>query len=477
MIACKWARRVIFSTVLTGVPAGPALAEGFYCPAAQHWHLPAPPFERFELNNGLRVVVVPTQRSATLATLLMVRVGARDEPAGETGYAHLFEHLMFKGTSSLSDGGYFSAIDSVGGRANADTDFDRTEFYSETPRGSLARVLYLEGDRLKHLALTRTKIRNQVQAVLEEKRLRVENVPYVPAVVQFMMQVWKDTPYNHSIIGSQSDLRAAKVAALQDFFTTYYRPENMLLAVVGPVTAARVRALGAKYLGGIARGKAPVRRPFAFQAQALRASIEDTRAPFPLYAFVWQASATQRRQRAALELLGDVLSGNDAARLPDILKNQLGLAHVVLGIPFHLHSVYLLGAGVVPRGFAGIAEIRKIVDREVARVREKTVTDAELCRAEKMRYRDLLTRFDSNLGMARSLAEGILYEDDALRDLHLLEAMFRVRPEDLRAAARKHLTQRRLELQVQPKWSIRAAKRVLEWLPKPVSEWLEGLAM
>ncbi|WP_427384969.1 M16 family metallopeptidase [Janibacter sp. G56] len=210
------------------------------------------------LPNGLRVVVQPDPRVPTVTVNLWVGVGSRHESPGRTGFAHLFEHLMFQGSRRVASGEHFSAVMAEGGRLNATTWFDRTNYFETLPSGALELALWLEADRHGHLleAVTQENLDNQRDVVKEEKRQRYDNVPYGQALTTIYATVFPEGhPYHHPTIGSMDDLDAASVEDVHEFFRRWYRPQNTVLTLVGDVTPEDAFALAEKYFGGLPGGE------------------------------------------------------------------------------------------------------------------------------------------------------------------------------------------------------------------------------
>ena len=212
------------------------------------------------LPNGLRVVVSEDHAVPTVTVNIWVNVGSRHEAQGRTGFAHLFEHLMFQGSRNVASGEHFSALMAQGGRLNATTWFDRTNYFETVPKGAFELALWLEADRHGHLldALTQENLDNQRDVVKEEKRQRYDNVPYGTALIDVYATVFPpEHPYHHPTIGSMEDLDAASVEDVQAFFRRYYGPNNCVLTIVGDVTADDAFAAAETYFGPLPASAQP----------------------------------------------------------------------------------------------------------------------------------------------------------------------------------------------------------------------------
>ncbi len=212
------------------------------------------------LPNGLRVVVSEDHTVPTVTVNLWVNVGSRHERAGRTGFAHLFEHLMFQGSRNVASGEHFSALMAEGGRLNATTWFDRTNYFETVPKGALELALWLEADRHGHLldALNQENLDNQRDVVKEEKRQRYDNVPYGNALVDVYATIFPEGhPYHHPTIGSMEDLDAASLEDVHAFFRRYYGPNNTVLTIVGDVVPDEAFAAAERYFGGLPASAEP----------------------------------------------------------------------------------------------------------------------------------------------------------------------------------------------------------------------------
>ena len=239
------------------------------------------PFEDHTLTNGLRVIVQPDSTTPTVTVNLWVGVGSRHEERGRTGFAHLFEHLMFQGSENVANGEHFQALMGVGGRLNATTWFDRTTYFETIPSGALELALWLEADRHANLlaAVTQENLDNQRDVVKEEKRQRYDNQPYGQALTRVYATVFPEGhPYHHPTIGSMEDLDAASVEDVHEFFRRHYAPDNTVLTIVGDVTAERGLELAERYFGHIEHRAEPRRGPVAPLrplTEPLREEVED----------------------------------------------------------------------------------------------------------------------------------------------------------------------------------------------------------
>ncbi|NJD10488.1 MAG: insulinase family protein, partial [Gemmatimonadetes bacterium] len=220
------------------------------------------PIERFALTNGMRVVLSRDPRAPVVAVNLWYNVGSRNERAGRTGFAHLFEHMMFQGSAHVPEMAHFALIEKAGGSLNGSTWLDRTNYYETVPAHYLELAFWLESDRLGWLlpAMTQQKLDNQRDVVKNERRWRVDNQPYGDWDERMQALLFPpEHPYHHSVIGSMADLDSASLEDVEQFFRTYYAPNNAVLSVCGDYDAAQVGALIERFFGDIPAG--PARPP------------------------------------------------------------------------------------------------------------------------------------------------------------------------------------------------------------------------
>src|SRR6266704_60800 len=213
-------------------------------------------FEQFTLPNGLRVIYSEDRSTPIVTVDVWYEVGSRNERRGRSGFAHLFEHMMFEGSAHVKKTEHGQLVERAGGNYNGSTAEDRTNFWETVPSNRLNLALWLEADRMRSLAITEENFENQRQAVKEERRLRVDNQPYAAAFTDGLTWPFDSTscfPYAHTVIGSMADLDAAKVPDVQAFFDTYYAPNNATLVVVGDFSPTELRRLVNQYFAGVPR--------------------------------------------------------------------------------------------------------------------------------------------------------------------------------------------------------------------------------
>src|SRR5688572_11178269 len=311
------------------------------------------PYETFTLDNGLRVVVHEDRKAPVVAVSVWYNVGSKDEPAGRTGFAHLFEHLMFNGSEN-APGDYFAPLREIGATDfNGTTWFDRTNYFQTVPRPALDRALYLESDRMGYLlgAITQENLTNQIGVVQNEKR-QGDNEPYgLVEYAQLEALFPEGHPYRHSTIGSMADLDSASLDDVKQWFRDKYGPNNSVLVLAGDVSAAEARPLVEKYFGDIPRGpvNTPAAAPVPTLADPKRQVMTDRVAQSRIYRN-WVVPGLLDPDMVQLDVAGGVLGGLASSRLDNILvRQEQSAVRVSAGIqPFHRVSLFEVTVDVKP---------------------------------------------------------------------------------------------------------------------------------
>ncbi|MGH3429578.1 MAG: M16 family metallopeptidase, partial [Mycobacteriales bacterium] len=349
------------------------------------------PVERLTLDNGLRVVLSPDGSAPVIAVAVTYDVGMRSEPEGRTGFAHLFEHLMFQGSKNLAKLEHFRYVQSSGGVFNGSTHVDYTDYFETLPSNALDRTLFLEADRMREPLLTEENLANQIAVVKEEIRLQVQNRPYGGFPWCFLPAVMFDTFANsHDGYGSFEDLDAATVDDARSFFQTYYTPANAVLAVSGDFELAEAERLVRHHFGDIPSRPAPVHPSFAEPdlTESRRVAHPDPLAPMPAVALAWRVPdpVTDFSDYLAHVLLAEVLTDGDASRLVERLLLTDGIATSVGGYvglmaePFASRGpTQLIVQAHYPSDVATDTVVGTI-DAELKRLAEEGITAAELDR-------------------------------------------------------------------------------------------------
>lgn len=299
-------------------------------------------FTESTLPNGLHVIYAPDHTTPVIAVEMMYNVGSKSEQMGRTGFAHLFEHMMFKGSRNVPDGQHGALLDKAGARTGTDyngtTSWDRTNYFEQLPSNQLELALFLESDRMGTLleTLTKEKLDNQREVVKNERRQSFDNQPYGSWLEKMLLNGYpKDHPYQHSVIGSMEDLSAASVDDVKNFFRTYYAPNNAVIVIAGDFDQANAAALVKKYFGGIPRGPAvPAQRSMVAPAiigKPYREVVNDPLAPAPQIYVGYRVPAAKDKNGPAVTLLSGLLAGGPASPLYKSLVREQQVATTVGG--------------------------------------------------------------------------------------------------------------------------------------------------
>ncbi|MFE1320153.1 M16 family metallopeptidase [Kitasatospora phosalacinea] len=398
------------------------------------------------LANGLRVVLSEDHLTPVAAVCLWYDVGSRHEVKGRTGLAHLFEHLMFQGSASVSNNGHFELVQGAGGSLNGTTSFERTNYFETMPAHQLELALWLEADRMGSLlaALDETSMENQRDVVKNERRQRYDNVPYGTAFERLTALSFPDGhPYHHTPIGSMADLDAATLEDARAFFRTYYAPNNAVLSIVGDLDPERTIAWVEKYFGSIPAhdGKQPPRDgtlPDTIGAEVRELVREDVPSRALMAAYRLPHDGTREADAADLALT--ILGSGESSRLYNRLVRRDRTA-VAAGFGLlRLAGAPSLGwLDVKAGGEATLEQIEAAVDEELARFAAEGPTAAELERAQAQIEREWLDRLTTVAGRADELCRyAVLFGDPKLVN-GALPKVLDVTAEEVRAVAAARL--------------------------------------
>jgi zinc protease len=382
-------RSLALALALAAVPLSPPRAEPpprAPAPKAAPDGTPQLPFTMFKLANGLTVVIHEDHTNPIVGVHVQYDVGAKDEKPGRTGFAHLFEHLMFQGSQHLPKGTADRLVEAAGGDTNGSTSQDTTQYWEQVPSNALEQMLYIESDRMGFLlpTLTQDKLDNQREVVLNERRQSYEMRPYGLAYEQILANLWNaDFPYHWMPIGSPADLKAASLEDVQEFFKRFYGPENAVLAIAGDVDTAKTRALVEKWFGGLPGKPAPVHQKPAAVAltQERRVTMED-RVQLPRLYIAWQSPKVFAPGDAELDLAAQVLTDGKSARLVKRLVMDERIAQDVSAgqMSETLASSFLITA--TPKPGVTLERLEQEIDEELARLAAEPAAADELERSK-----------------------------------------------------------------------------------------------
>jgi predicted Zn-dependent peptidase len=397
---------------------------------------------RATLENGLRVVVNVDHTSPTVAIAVVYDVGSRNEEHGRSGFAHLFEHMMFEGSKNVAKGEHFKLVAGRGGELNGTTNPDRTNYFEVLPESELALGLWLEADRMRSLDVSQENFENQRKVVEEEYRLRVSNAAYQPSRIRREELVYQGFwPYEHATIGSMADLDAAELAWVQAFHASHYGPNNAVLTVAGDVDADAAIAMAKRYFEDIPRVSPPAYQdaPLPDQVAERRARVEEDHARTPGVFYGWAIPSGRAPDHYALEAAADLLADGESSRLHQTLVRERGLALSVNAGTWRRRGPDLFQIDVIAAGGAKTAEIEKAVEAEIQALATRGPSDAELAKVRRRAGSRFVLELASNLGRARWLGEFELYYGDARLLSAELTRYLAVGKDDIKRAVAHHL--------------------------------------
>jgi predicted Zn-dependent peptidase len=404
-------------------------------------------YEAFTLPNGLRVIYSEDHSTPIVTVDVWYNTGSRNERAGRSGFAHLFEHMMFEGSAHVKKGEHFQLISRAGGSDNGSTAEDRTNYYETLPSNRLNLALWLEADRMRSLAITEENFHNQRETVKEERRLRIDNQPYSPAFIEGMTWPFDSVgcfAYAHTVIGSMDDLNAAQLSDVKSFFDTYYAPNNATLVVVGDFRPLELRRYVNQYFSEIPRHTAPP--PVSCTGRVSpgvgRREVTDAHANLPAVLRIYRAPPHADPDTRALELLNVILGQGESSRLnvAVVRRDQAALGTQVVMNPFESRRGpgVLLVLAIANQGVDPL-KLDTLVTAQLDSIRVAGVTQEELAKAKNTFRAGFVHTRETTLGKAEELHHYDMFHS-SLADINTdLEHVLAVTAEDVRRAAAKYL--------------------------------------
>lgn len=408
--------------------------------------LPPLAYQQRVLGNGLTVLSFEDHGSPTTAIQVWYRVGAKDDPQGRSGFAHLFEHLMFKRTKYLAAEQFDRLTEDVGGANNASTADDCTNYLDVVPSNHLERLLWAEAERLQHLTVDEASFKSERAVVQEEFRSAVLTPPYGRLSYQLQQETWRVHPYHRPTIGSIEELDAATLTDVQAFHSTYYRPDNAALIVVGDFDAAQLDAWVDRYFGGIAKPAEPIPRVTAIEPEReadRRVTVRVPNVPLPALGLSWLAPKPDSADASALKIAVALLAGGESSRLHQALVYRLQAAQGV-DLSYEetadrgaVYATVLLASG--DSRDRGIAAVEAALMAEIGKLASKPIPPAELDKAKTVLLTELLAKRETNEGRAYALGDAWIGTGNAKTANTALESLLAVTSADVQRVTRAQL--------------------------------------
>ncbi|MET0344301.1 MAG: pitrilysin family protein [Polyangiales bacterium] len=400
--------------------------------------LSALPIQRATLPNGLRVVLSPDRTIPTVGIAVYYDVGSRNEVPGRSGFAHLFEHMMFQGSANVGKGEHFQLILNRGGQMNGTTSEDRTNYFETLPSNELSLGLWLEADRMKSLAITQENFENQRQTVMEERRQSYDNQPYARSFLRINELAYGDYfPYAHSTIGDMKDLQDAPLSAVQEFFNAYYAPNNAVLALAGDFEPGEALKLVEAYFGDIPSRGRPAYEPGALAPQTAERvdSLADPLAQLPGFHVTYHIPADREPDHYPLDLLALALGEGESSRLyQELVKKRELLQSLSVSTDSRrgpdLFSFWAVAAeGKDPK------VAREAIYKELAKVKATGLTPREIEKAKNRLRSGFVFGLSSALQRAQMIAQFELYFGNAELLKEELDRYLAVTNDDIKRVA------------------------------------------
>jgi len=409
--------------------------------------------EEYSLENGLRVVLNKDEAVPVVSVAVYYNVGSRNERPGRTGFAHLFEHMMFQGSENVPKAGHFQYIMKAGGTMNGTTSSERTNYFETLPANQLPLALWLESDRMRSLAVTQENLDNQREAVKEEKRLRYDNQPYGQIFDLIAEMIYKNFANSHSTIGSMEHLDAASVDDVREFFRVYYAPNNAVITISGSFDTQTVKELIEKYFGDISKQPLPAELDVSEPTEVAETyrEWEDKLAPFPAFLIGWKVPARRTPEYNALYLAGKMLYDGDSSRLYQKLVKGDESVIQLFGFTDERRGPSSIFVGAIPKPDKDLSKIRDVIMHEVADIAKNGPDPNEMQKVNNQLVNDAVRTRQSSMSRAQQIAEFALYDGDPSLINNELEELLAVTPDQIREAVNKYLnTENRALLDIVP---------------------------
>jgi len=404
---------------------------------------PTVKFTDEKLSNGLRLIVAEDHVAPVFSIAIVYNVGSRDERPGRTGFAHLFEHMMFKGSENVGPGEHFYTVFSNGGTMNGTTNQERTLYFETMPANQLEAGMFLEADRMRSLAITKDNLDNQRNAVQEERRQGMDNQPYGKTQEAIDDLAFDNAAYKHSVIGSMTDLNAASTEDVAKFFQQYYAPNNAIMAVTGDVKTADVRALAKKYFERIPAQPTPPAVDISQPPQTAerRMTVEDSLARLPRVDIMFRIPPSAlSTEDDAIDALTRLLGGGRSSRFYEAIVRQQQAAVNINAFAGESRGPRLLRIVATPAPGKSAEAVEKAIYDEVEKLKVGPIEPWELDKIRSAARRSFVSGLQSSLNRAVNLAEFALYVNDPGQINTRWDRIDKLNAADVQKVARQYLT-------------------------------------
>lgn len=398
-------------------------------------------YKETTLKNGLRVITVEDRSAPVIAVSVTYNVGSRDERKGRTGFAHLFEHMMFKGSANVGSGEHFMLVFNNGGNMNGTTNSDRTNYFEVLPANQLDLALFLEADRMRSLEITKANLDNQRNAVQEERRLGVDNQPYGKSDEIQQELLYDNFAYKHSTIGSMEDLNAASVEDVAEFFKMYYAPNNAVLVLVGDFKTEEALAKIRANFEAIPRQPTPppVDMTEPSQQAERRQTVDDMLARAPRVDIAFKTVPGNTADFYALQVLTAALQSGQSSRLYQKLVREKEMTTSAGGFLDERRGVGAFYTSATLRPNVKTEDVEALIYAEIERLKKEPIADWELNKAKNTTRRNFINGLQSSISRAITLGQYTVYYNEPGLINSRLEKVSAVTKEDVQRVANKYL--------------------------------------
>ena len=398
-------------------------------------------FKEFDLDNGLHVILHQNNSTPTVAIYVMYHVGSKNEKSDRTGFAHFFEHLMFEGSDNIGRGQYFKYVQNAGGKNNASTSFDITQYFEVLPSNQLELGLWLESERMLHLKIDSIGIETQRKVVKEERKQRLENSPYGKLYPEVFANSYKVHPYQWMPIGEAQFIDQAKYSEFMDFYKEFYVPKNAVLVVAGDIQPEAAKTLISKYFSTIPKGNQEIYRPSVKEPQQTKENRVTTydKVQLPAVVYAYHTPAMGTNDAYALDMLQKYLSGGESSVIYKSIVDKQQLAVYATAFPSTLedNGLFVL-LGITNVGKTA-EELDKAIDIEIEKAKSGEISDHDFLKIKNQIENDFYSQNSTMQGIANNLAEYYTYYKNTGLINTEIEKYQKITKEDIKRVANQYL--------------------------------------
>lgn len=413
-------------------------------------------FQEYDLPNGLHVILHQDNTAPVVTTGVMYHVGSKDDTTGKTGFAHFFEHLLFEGTQNIERGKWFSIVSSNGGKNNAFTSTDKTYYYEVFPSNNLQLGLWMEAERMLHPVINQIGVDTQKEVVKEEKRQRIDNVPY--GKISYRMGInphlFKKHPYRQSIIGSMEDLDSATLDDFSKYNQRYYNPNNAVLVVTGDIDIPQTKEWVEQYFASIPNNVGKPVRNFPQEepiTQTIKATEYDANIRIPAKVYAYVTPKMTDKDAVVFDFISNILTGGNSARLYKkmVEDKQEAMEVFAFNDSQEDYGTYVMVS--LPMGNISLEQLGKSMDEEIIRLQNELISEKEYQKLLNQFEKQFVSSNSSMQGIALSLANAYMFHKNTNAVNETLDNYRKVSREDIRRVAKKYLNaNQRLDLDYLP---------------------------